>query len=572
MKKFWIVIIVLAVMAGGVLTAGWLLMRQLDQDAIGPTSGVLHWQVDGAYAERRDQSPVALVMKGYRPVMAEVTNALGRAARDDGITGLLIQIDVAPMDWAKLEELRAGVARFAASGKPVAAWLTNAGAREYMLASAADIVGMPPEGALMITGASAEMSFLAGTLDKLGMEADFVYVGRYKSAPESLTRKSASDPHREMIESIVDDHYQGLLDVICAGRGLSRDVAASVVDQGLLDARSAVVAGLADTLLYFTEFGDFAFADDSRTDMDDYILAGGKARGPEVALIHVSGTIVDGNSSDGWQGSTAGSHTVAERIRDAAQDERIEAILLRVDSPGGSASASDVIWHEVAEARLLKPIVVSMSGYAASGGYYVACGADSIFASPGTLTGSIGVFAGKIDRHGFFEKIGVRREYVTRGENALLFSDHEIFTEDQRRLLQTHLDAFYERFLSRVSAGRGLDRDTVHAVAQGRVWTGRQAAQVGLIDGLGGLDRALASIRSLLGEPADAPLTLRTRERQLGLLERMVLRALQENAATGTLSPLGPELESLAAGGLLYQAEMCDGRPLTLMPWGLDFR
>ncbi len=569
MKKFWIVLLVLALLTAGVLTAGWLFMRQLDSEVAGPTQGVLHWRIDGAYGEKRDQSPMGLITRGYRPVMSELSVALGRAAHDDEITGLLLQIDIAPMDWAKLEELRGAVVRFSESGKPVAAWLTYGGAREYLLASSADIVAMPPEGALMITGASAEMNFLAGTLDKLGMEADFVYVGRFKSAPESLTRTSASDPHREMIEAIVEDHYQGLVDGICEGRGLSREDAIALIDRGLLDAAGAVSSGLADTLLYLPEFSETVFDDDRRTDMADYIMAGGKGRGPHIDLIHVTGTIVDGQSSDGWQGKTAGSYTIAERIRDAVANDRIEAIVLRVDSPGGSASASDIIWHEVSEARLVKPVVVSMSGYAASGGYYVSCGADSIFAEPGTLTGSIGVFAGKIDRHGFFEKIGVKREFVSRGENALLFHDHDTFTDDQRRMLQSHLGAFYERFLDRVASGRGMGRDAVHEVAQGRVWTGRQAAELGLVDGLGGLERALASVRSLLDLPPDSPLILRTDERQLGLLERLVVRALQEGGASAALAP---ELTALAETGLLRQAGLCDGRALALMPWGLDFR
>ncbi len=570
MKKFWIVMLIVLVLVCGALLAGWLLLRQLEGDAGGPTRGVLHWTVDGRYAEKREQSLVGMATAGYRPVMSEMTSALRRAARDDGITGLLLRIEYAPMHWAQLEELRDAVAHFAATGKPVAAWLTVGGTREYALAMAAGTVAMPPEGVLMITGAAAEMTFLAGTLEKLGMEADYVHVGRYKSAPEMMTRTSATDAHREMIEALVDDQYRRYLDILAAGRGLTREAAASAVDRGVWDAAGAVEVGLADTVSYFQDFRDAVFTDERTTEMWDYVYGGGGGRGgPRVALVPVTGTIVDGESSDSWRGATAGSATVAERLRDAALDDRIDAIVLRVDSPGGSASASDVIWHEVVAAQAYKPVVVSMAGYAASGGYYVSCGADSIFAAPGTLTGSIGVFAGKIDRHGFFDKIGVQREYVQRGENALIFADHAKFSPSQRRLLQTHLDEFYERFLARVAEGRGLDRDQVHAVAQGRVWTGSQALDAGLVDGLGGLDRALASVRSLLDVPQDEPLTLVTRERQLGLLERWVLRVLRETDAS---TPLTPELRALAGSGLLHQVELCDGRPLALLPWGIEFR
>jgi len=304
--------------------------------------------------------------------------------------------------------------------------------------------------------------------------------------------------------------------------------------------------------------------------MADYMFAGGGGRkGPHVALVHVTGTIIDGESSDGWQGPAAGSDTVAQRLRDAALDDSIDAIVLRVDSPGGSASASDVIWHEVVAAKALKPVVVSMSGYAASGGYYVSCGADSIFAGPGTLTGSIGVFAGKIDRHGFFDKIGIQREFVHRGENALIFSDQEKFTPPQRSLLQKHLDEFYTRFLTRVAQGRGLATDQVHEVAQGRVWTGRQALTAGLVDDLGGLDRALTSVRYMLDLAPDAPLLLVTSERRLGLLERWLMRSFRVDSAPASLAP---GLRALGGTGLLHQVELCDGRPLALLPWGIEFR
>ena len=569
MKKFWIVLIVLAVMAGGVLGLGWWMMRALERDTVGPTSGVLEWRIAGAYADRRSENPMALVTRGYRPVMREITTSLDRAAQDEDISGLLLEIDAAPMDWAKLEELRDAVLRFRATGKPVAAWLNGGGAREYLLASAASTVAIAPEGVLMVAGASAELSFLAGTLDKLGMEADFVHVGAYKSAPESMTRRSPTDPHREMIEALVDDHYRRLVEGIASSRALEPDAVAELIDRGLHDAESARVAGLVDEVDYLSDFGDAAFADSRRTDLEDYILSGGSGRGPRVALIHVAGTIVDGESSDGWGGSSAGGHTISERIREAAEDDRVDAVLLRVDSPGGSATASDLIWHEVRAAREVKPVVVSMSGYAASGGYYVSCGADSIFAEPGTLTGSIGVYAGKIDRHGFYEKIGLSREYVTRGENALLFGDQAVFSPAQRAMLQTHLDAFYDRFLGRVAEGRGLDRDAVHAVAQGRVWTGRQALDRGLVDGLGGLDRALDSVRALLDLPPDQRLVLQTHERQLGFLERLLLNTLQGASAE---TRLPQELDALAGNGLLIQAGLYDGRPLALLPWELDFR
>ncbi|MDO9694869.1 MAG: signal peptide peptidase SppA, partial [Candidatus Latescibacteria bacterium] len=248
----------------------------------------------------------------------------------------------------------------------------------------------------------------------------------------------------------------------------------------------------------------------------------------------------------------------------------IAAVVLRVDSPGGSATASDLIWDEINRTRLEKPVVVSMSGYAASGGYYVACPADSIFAEPGTLTGSIGVFAGKMDLHRLYEKIGLNREFVVRGRNALMFADADRFDDAQRALLQSQLDAFYGRFVGKVAAGRRLDPAAVAAVAEGRVWTGGQAVAAGLVDGLGGLDRALAAVRGLVGLEPGAPLRLVTFDRQPSLFERLLSQAMR-GGTVAVGAPPGPWQE-FADGGVLVQAGLLDGRPLALLPLRLEFR
>lgn len=570
MKKFWIVLGLICALTAAGLFAGRYFLQRLGTTA-GPVQGVLVWRVDADYPERRDEGAFAALAGRDVPVMHEITSGLSRAARDDRVTGLFLEIVAAPADWADVEELREAIAGFAGAGKPVTAWLSFAGSGEYALALAADRIVLAPEGNLMVPGASAQMQFLAGTLEKLGMAADYVHVGRYKSAPEAMTRTEATEPHREMIASLVEAHYRDLVAMIARDRGLDEAAVAGLVDQGLFDGAGALAAALVDTLDYQDAAFRADFGEAESTPFEDYLLSPGRGRGERVALVTVEGTIVEGESGrDFWSGPLAGSDTVIEQLRDAAGDDGIAAVVLRVDSPGGSATASDLIWDEINRTRQEKPVVVSMSGYAASGGYYVACPADSIFAEPGTLTGSIGVFAGKMDRHLLYEKIGLNREFVVRGRNALMFTDADRFDDGQRALLQGQLDAFYGRFVGKVAAGRRLDPAAVAAVAEGRVWTGRQAVGAGLVDGLGGLGRALAAVRGLIGAEPGAPLRLVTFDPQPSLFERLLSQAMRGGTA-GSGAPFGPWRE-FADSGLLAQASLLDGRPLALLPLRLEFR
>lgn len=280
------------------------------------------------------------------------------------------------------------------------------------------------------------------------------------------------------------------------------------------------------------------------------------------------------------QGRIMGSDTVVDQLARAREDHKVGAVVLRVDSPGGSALASDLIWSEVARVSEVKPVVVSMGGYAASGGYYIACGADSIFADRGTLTGSIGVFAGKLDWSALYDKLRIRRELIARGQNALLWHDGSRFTPAQRAQFQEQLDHFYDRFVGKVAAGRGLTPDEAETAAQGRVWTGEQALALGLVDGLGGLDRAIVAAKASLGLGPDDPVQLRTFDKQLTWFERAMLDALRVRGADALVAtmvggaspwplpaPLSTMAGALAAAGLLEAAPLLDGRPLALLPW-----
>jgi protease-4 len=577
MKKFWIVFLVVALIVGGGLGLLWRAVSSLESPSV--VANVLRWQAGGPYAEAPPEGFLDRLQAGDGPTFSELVFGLRRAAGDPAVDTLLLDLRGVQANWAQLEELHEAIADFRTAGKTLWAYIESGGGVDYAIACAADRVALAPEGSLMVLGVVAEMAFLKDTLGKVGVEADFVHVGKYKSAPEQLTRREPTEANREMMEALVESRYELLVDLIARGRGVDRRRVRQWIDVGMFDGESALAAGLVDTLLDGQELVASLTPDGEPACLSRYVRrSGGGGARHEIALIVAAGTIYPGESRrDNLQGLIMGSDTVVEQLRAAREDADIEAVLLRVDSPGGSALASDLIWREVERVQAVKPVVVSMGGYAASGGYYISCGADSIFAGAGTLTGSIGVFAGKMDMSGLYDKIELHREFITRGENALFWRDAGEFTPAQRAQLQDQLDRFYERFLAKVAAGRGLDRDQVHAVAQGRVWTGRQALAAGLVDGIGGLDRALDAVRSLVGAGPEEKLLVHTYREPLSWLERTMLDALRSRAARldalspvpgGALpGPLADAARGLARAGLLDVAPLLDGRPLTLLPW-----
>ena len=362
----------------------------------------------------------------------------------------------------------------------------------------------------------------------------------------------------------------------------------------MFDTATALAEGLIDTSLYYDEMLELHFPDDEVTFLADYVLDPGNSTRAthEVGVVYITGVIMPGDSRfDRWQGKIAGSETVVDDLRLMGEDSDIGAVILRVDSPGGSALASDLIWRELKEVRKEKPVIVSMSGMAASGGYYVSCLADSIFADPGTLTGSIGVYAGKMSRTAMYNKIGVNREFITRGRNALLFSDEGSFTPGQRKLFTGQMERFYERFLGKVSDGRDMDRDAVHAVAQGRVWTGRQGLEHGLVDELGGFRRALDSAKWMMGLDPSQKVRIVSFGEELSFLEKYLLRSFRQGGGLSRIAvaltsgptdwssiwagPMGPlpELQqTLREDGTLAAVALMDGRPVAMAPFWLRVR
>lgn len=460
-------------------------------------------------------SPSFDLLRPDRPTFHELLMAVHRAADDHSVEGIVLHIRNVEWGWARVHEMTAALREFRASGKPVYASLDGGGEAEYLLASAASLVSMPPISTIWIDGLTASATFYGTGLTRIGVRPNFARVGRYKSAVEAYTRDSLSVDAREELEVLVDDLYGLFVDSVAVARGLDRDSVVRLVDGGPYTGREALAKGLLDTLLTVAELDSLATGSQSekhggRQSFTKYARSGGDGTGEHIALLVAEGEIVDGRSRDSgpFGGRTVGDETLVEALREIGEDDAIRAVVLRVDSPGGSGDASDAVWQELVRLRRSKPVIVSMGDLAASGGYYLACAGDAIVAGPGTITGSIGVFGGKFNVLGLYHKLGLNVETVSRGRHAGILSPYSDFSPEELEIFQRSLDQFYQVFLGRVAQGRDMTPAQVDSVAQGRVWSGRSAKELGLVDATGGLMAALDIARERADLPADAELVL----------------------------------------------------------------
>jgi protease-4 len=379
------------------------------------------------------------------------------------------------------------------------------------VATACDRIILHPLGWLGINGIGGDVPFLKGALDKLGVRAEFEHVEEYKTAANMFTEKGFTPAHREEMESLYSDLFAQYVAAAAKARGKSETEFRALIDRGFFQGEKARAAGLVDDCLYEDEVQALLRQDGrtpARVRFDDYTKVKpssvGLETGRAVALVYAVGTIMSGESLP----QVMGGSTVARWIRTARTDVSVKAIVLRIDSPGGSSVGSDVIWREVALARKVKPVIVSMSDVAGSGGYWIAMAATRIVAQPQTLTGSIGVLAGKFSIDGLLGKLGVTSEKLVFGEMADIFSPFRPFTPDERKVLKEEILWTYEQFLAKAAEGRGLTRDEVDAVGKGRIWTGRQAKDRKLVDELGGLTMALGLAKKEAGIDADEEVRL----------------------------------------------------------------
>ena len=480
---------------------------------------VLTIRLSGRIPEHIDGFSIQMLRTGPPPTVLELRNVFEKVAEDDRIRALTLHLGGLGAGWAKAQEIRWGIEKFKQAGKPVFAFLTTGSTIDYLVASAADEVYMSPEGMLDVKGLRIEASFYTETLAKLGIEAELHRVGKYKSAVEPYVRTSMSAEYREVWNSILDDVYSRFLTTVGVARGKSEEEMRQIVETGPFLPRRALDAGLIDGLKYRDELEDHIKEtlkleelrkvkySEYRNTLPDSIGFGAEN---QVAVVYAVGEILSGaGQTDPFTGLTIlGSDSFSATLRKLREDDDIKAVILRINSPGGDAVASDQIWREVNLLREEKPLVVSFSDVAASGGYYIAMAGAPVLAYPGTYTGSIGVFYGKINLRGLYEKIGLKKEVIKRGRFADIYSDYRSLNDDERAKLRGDIEIFYKGFVDKVAESREREWEEIDEVAQGRVWMGSQAEQQGLVDELGGFDRAIELAREAAGIEADEEIQL----------------------------------------------------------------
>src|SRR3954471_23247801 len=485
-----------------------------------PNNSVLVVNVEGSLPDYTNADPISARFFGAATnSLSNLLLQLRKAKADKRVGAVLLDVGSLGAGWAKAEEIRDAVADVRKSGKPVYAYMEYGDDKSYFVATSAERVYVAPIGDLFVNGLAANVMHFRGSFDKLGIYWDAYQIGKYKTAPEQFTRKDMSDGEKETINSLLDGIYGRYVSIIAETRHKSEEDVLAFVDDAPHNAVVAQEAGFIDGALYREDVENelkkrLGYKPDEKlrkVSMAKYRRLSpeslGLNDGETIAVVFASGAIGSGSSRDGSMGGeqVVGSDTVVKAVNDARDNKSVKAIVLRVDSPGGVTYPSDLIWKAVEEAKKKKPVVVSMSDLAASGGYYIATGANKIVAEPLTLTGSIGVFAYKPVIKGFYDWIGVSSEYVTRGKNAGIFRETEPFSPEERKKFQSNMDDFYwKQFLPKVQEGRHFpDIEAVNNIAQGRVWTGAQAKEKGLVDEFGGLDRAVEVAKQLAKIPAD---------------------------------------------------------------------
>jgi protease-4 len=486
-----------------------------------PGNAVLVLRVGGDLAEVASGDVVGYLRGARTSTVRAIVDNLRKARVDSRIRAVLLRpTGFDSPFWGKVQEIRDAVLEFKKSGKPVYAHLEYGGDREYYLATAADKVFLLPSSSLDLSGVATYQLFLRGSLDKIGAYPDLHHIGDYKTYSNTFTQKGYTAAHKEMDQSLNVDLYEQLVRGIADGRKKDEGEVRRLIDAGPFLPEEALRAGLVDDVIYEDQVDDKLGMGSGRNgrhvEGDDYARVTtaslGLNAGPRIAVIYAAGTINGGRSGyDPIDGAVLGSDTLSEYIRQARRDTQVRAIVLRIDSPGGSASASDAVWRELMIARnerADRPLIASMSDLAASGGYYIAMPAQVIVAQPSTLTGSIGIVGGKFVTGGVYEKLGARIESTSIGRHAEINSPARPYNPEELKKLQEQLQAFYDQFVEKAAESRHMQPEKIDAIAQGRVWTGRQAKQNGLVDQLGGLDRAIAVAKQRAKIPVESEVEL----------------------------------------------------------------
>lgn len=562
-----------------------------------PNGCVLELDLRSMPPETSGFDPLAMITGGSRPVsLRDTVSAIYRAAEDPRVAGLIARVQVTASPSAAVQELREAIVAFTAA-KPSLAWAeTYPGTLSYYLASAFGEVWMQPAGSVGLIGFASNATFLRDAFDKAGIEAEVVARGEYKSAANRFTEHGFTEAHREAVTRMLESIREQVWEAVGTSRKLDAAALDALADRAPLLREEAVSSGLVDRIGFRDEAYDriaelvgvkdvseenapprlylsrYAGAARSRLIPPAPSVPGRRPK-PTVAVINVDGTIVDGRGGPQFLPfgtSTVGSDTIAPALREAAADDSVSAIVVRVNSPGGSVTASETLWREVKKARKRgKPVVASMGSVAASGGYYIAVAADAVVASPATITGSIGVLTGKLVIRDLLGRLGVGSDTVRTNANADAWAIDTPFTPEQRAHREAEADLLYADFVARVADGRNLTKDAVDRVARGRVWTGADALERGLVDELGGFRTALRRAKILAGLDEDADVRIVTYPGG-SLLDMLRPRASSQPAAASLPDALGALL-GRTIGGLVDNVErsVSGASALWVGPWRL---
>ncbi len=517
MKKFLLGILCGVVLAGliGVIFVFSIIRLSDTKPAVADNSALV-LKLEGDVPEKPAvEIPFGPFESQSPTTVRELWSGLRRAAADSRIKAVVLAPRGLSVGWAKLEEIRDSLAAFRKSGKPVYASLRMPGAKEYYIAAGADRIYSAPEDYIDVKGLRIEAAFFKNTLDKVGVQMEVVHAGKYKDAYDMFTRTSLSPESLEVYNGLLDQYYGDLAATISKGRKKTIEEAKAIIDRGPFVAKAAKAAGLLDALGY---------EDDVMTDLKNQLKSEPLKKighkdyfrsltpeqgGSRIALIVGQGAILQGSGDAGFGGeqtlTSGGFIKLLRRVRD---DSSIKGVIVRVDSPGGDAIASDDMLHEMKDLSQKKPLVISMSDVAASGGYFIAATGDPIIAYPNTITGSIGVITARPNMHGLYDKLGISKEILSRGKFAAMDSDYKPLTDAEREKLKESIDSTYQGFVSRVATARKKKYEEIEPLAQGRVWLGTQAKANGLVDELGGLDRAVELVKQKAKLGADQKVTL----------------------------------------------------------------
>ena len=519
-----------------------------------PIKKYAEFTLSGAYADTKMLSTFGT---SSTKTLRGLFKKLDALKTDDDIVGIIFKIEGVSLGWATLQEIRNKLNEFHETGKETIGYLESGGNAEYLLAATMDRIVLMPTGSLNLTGLRAEVLFYKGLLDKLDIKADMLAMGKYKSGVEPYMRDGMSDAFRESMTALLDDLYAQLLNHLAESRdSITTENASDLINRGPFTAEEAKQEKLVDALQYYDEL--IAELKTASKDEEVQVVKPGferKRKVPDmnsfaglmqlfsmlnppqraqaaaenqIALIYASGPILPDIDSPFIAMSAITPKGLKKAFEKARTDTTVQAVVLRIDSPGGSALASDLIWREVMLTQREKPVVVSMGNVAASGGYYIAMAAGTIVAHPSTLTGSIGVFGGKLNLKGLYNKAGLTKEIISHGQNATLYSDYGGFTPTERERVEKMMKTVYEDFVNKAATGRNKSFDEIDEIAQGRVWTGKQAKELGLVDEIGGLDTALSIAKKQAGFAEDDKVNLIVLPKQRPFFEQLLEQMIED--------------------------------------------